>query len=184
MAEKKDPLSEFQFPESEGGLFLDLKEENSPQKIRVMDTDPVISTDRYGNTRFAFKVYSHNHESVKVLNKGISIAKQIQDIHMDEDLGADVTKVDLKIKTEGSGKETRHTIVTLPKPVEIPTENWDEAEQFDLDRVIKTGIRMSEANAGKEVPKIDPNEQKQPANTVDIEDIGDDEDIDLSEVPF
>lgn len=169
------------------GLFLT----DFPVKIRVLTLDPLVHTDNYNNTRYAFVVLNLDENRVQVLDKGPGFAQAFQGIHTDADFGGDVRKIDVKIKTNGkSGKETRYDINAVGVPSELTQEQIKivyEAK-VDLDAIIKknspNAIRLSELNAGAKVP--DAQDEAASVETVDdvvIEDI-DDKPINLDDLPF
>lgn len=170
-----DAFRDFKPENSGGGLFVKIDEDN-PVKLRVLTVDPLINVDEtYGATRFAFVVYNFTEGKAQILNKGWSIAGELQKIHLDEDFGADIQKVDVKITATGSGKETRYSVNPLPNAQKLTDEQLAEVIEIDLEKVIKNGTRMSEVNAGKKsYPK---------AKEVVIEDIPDEE-VNLDEIPF
>lgn len=178
-----DPLREFQFREGGGdGMFFKIAKGES-KKIRVLTTDPVINTDKYGGTKFAFIIYNHDESKAQILNKGASIARPIQQIHADEDYGADVQKIDLKITSTSTGpeeKDVEYSVNPLMKQEHLTEEQIAEAKEINLDKIVD-GIRMSEAvknpEKTKDLEKSKPEETKESI-------IEDDDDIDLSEVPF
>jgi len=151
-----DPLSKLKNRESGADLYLTIKE-GSPAKVRVVSTDPYIHKDKYGNTRFAFAVWSHDLSRPMILDKGWGIAKNIQALHMDDDYGADITNVDIKITATGSGLETRYSINVLPKTLKLEDGHFEEAQSLNLDKIIKNGLYASDYNKGKELPATDIN---------------------------
>jgi hypothetical protein len=169
----EDALSQAKFG---GGLFLS----EFPAKIRVLTLDPVVSRDDYGNTRYAFIVWSHDDNVPKILNKGPSFAKRFQEIHTDKDFGNDIRKIDIKITVSGKGKETRYTITPLATSEDLTNEQIKEAAAINLQSVIKNGIRLSEANKGTKVPTVD----IEPEQTDEVTDVDDGEPINLDEIPF
>lgn len=171
------------------GVFLT----DFPVKIRVLTLDPLVHTDNYGNTRYAFVVYNVDENIVQVLDKGPGFASSFQSIHTDEDLsGGDIRRIDVKIKTNGkSGKETRYEFNTVGTPSDLTQEQLKviKDSSVDLDTIIKknspNALRLSEINAGK---KLKPAEYATSSDDlkdkdVIIEDI-DDKPIDLGEIPF
>ena len=175
-----DALKQYK-PETSGGLFATVKE-GEPIKIRVLTTDPIIHNDKFGNTRFAFVVWSYTENKAQILDKGWSIAGEIQKIHLDEDFGADIQKVDVKISATGQGKDTRYSVNPLPTSATLTNEQIEEVKKIDLPKIIGSGVRMSEVNSGTPVPKVETEEEPVAEEPV-IEDIGD-EPVDLSEIPF
>jgi len=151
-----NPLRDLRFSDNSGSSFLS----SFPAKIRVLSTDPLVSIDKYSNTRFAFAVWSYDEEKAMILNKGASIARPIQQIDADTDYGMDVTAVDLKITTSGEGKDTRYTVQVLPKAQELTADQVKEVHDLDnnLNKIIKNGVRASEYNKGTELPAADTDE--------------------------
>lgn len=163
-----DPLASLKFNESsDGSLFVEIKE-GSPVKLRVISVDPYISRDRFGNTKFGFIVWDFNENRPKVLNKGSSIAKAIQQLHMDEDYGSDITKVDIKISATGEKKDTRYAINVLPKVTDITEEQFNKCYELKLDAIIKNGVFASEYNEGKKIPEVTGAE---PDEGIDLSDV-------------
>lgn len=158
-----------------GGLFLS----GFPAKIRVLTLDPIISTDNYANTRYAFVVWCHDDNKPHVLNKGPSFAKRFQEIHMDEDFGGDIRNIDLKVTISGKGKDTRYTITPVGTSYGLRPDQIKEASEIKLDLVIKNGIRLSEANKGKKVPSSN----VEPDGVDGIVEVTDDP-INLDDIPF
>lgn len=152
-----DALSNLKNRESGSDLYLSIKE-GSPAKIRVLTTDPYIHKDKFGNTRFAFVVWDHEANKPQILDRGWSIAKEVQSLHMDEDYGADITKVDLKITATGQGKETRYSVNVLPKTTPLEDGHIEEANALNLEKIIKNGLYASEYNKGTDLPETDVNE--------------------------
>lgn len=146
-----NPLQQIKF--NEGGSFI----KEFPAKMRVLSTDPLVSLDNYGGTKFAFPVWSFDNSKAMILNKGSSIVKSIQQIDSDEDYGADITKVDIKVTATGEGKETRYTVQVLPKTQELTDEQIAQVEELDkgMKKIIKNGVRASSYNKGEELKSSD-----------------------------
>lgn len=147
-----DALSKLQFPERSGGDSFIKFETGKPVKIRVYTTNPLVSLDNYGNTKFSFAVWDYETGKAKILSKGTSIAKGIAGLHNDEDYGSDITKLDIKIVPTGDGMERRYTINVLPKAQNLTSEALQEIKDLDenLDKIIKNGIRAEEYNQGQQ----------------------------------
>lgn len=148
------PLSNLKFNEGGGDTFIKF-EAGKPVKLRIFGNDPLVSIDNYGNTRYSFVVWDYEAGKARILSKGTSIAKPIAELDSDEDFGADITKQDIKINPTGDGMERRYTITVLPKPNILASEATDELAELDkkLDTIVKNGIRASEVNQGKQLPK-------------------------------
>lgn len=151
-----DALSSLKFNEGGGDSFIKF-ESGKALKLRVYTVNPVINVDNYGNTRYSFAVWDFESGKAKILSKGASIAKPIAELHNDEDYGSDITKQDIKIVPSGDGMERRYSINVLPKAQNLSTESIDELQTLDqnLDKIIKNGIRASEVNEGKSIPRND-----------------------------
>jgi hypothetical protein len=181
-----DPLANFKFKTD--GLFVRLSADTSPRKMRILTTDPVVSNDKFGNTRFAFIVWDYNESKARILNTTPGVAKQIQAIHQDEDFGADIKKVDVKIVTTGSDLETRHVMTALPKSETLTNEQIKECQEIDLDEKIENGQRMSFYNSDndsgyKNAKSIAQGLGAKVDDETVLEDISD-EPIDINEIPF
>ena len=66
-------------------------------------------------------LYGSDGPKVKVLETGISVMKAIREFALNEEYG-DPTKYDINIRKEGSGKETRYTVVPSPKKSDLTEE--------------------------------------------------------------
>lgn len=186
----KDPLAEFVFAENEGqSLFLSVKKGDSI-KLRVLTTDPVVSKDKYGNTRFAFIVWNYTDSKAQILNKGASIARPIQQLHLDEDYGANIQKIDIKLIANSTGpedKDVEYILTPLPKAETLTVEQIKEAEKIKLDESIKNGTRMSLLNQGAKVQEQPVTQPKQdtPVSNEEVDSLlASGEPISLEDVPF
>lgn len=142
-----DALSGYNFSSGSSGLYLT----DFPVKLRVLTTDPLIHVEpKYGSTKFAFVVWNHDLGKAQIMDRGASIAQEIQKLHLDADYGADVQKIDIKISKTGDGKETRYFVTPLPTAVKLTNEQLKEAASIDLPEKIKNGVRMSAINNGSE----------------------------------
>lgn len=184
-----DPLSGFDFGGDGAGLFTKFKS-GSPVKVRVLTTDPLVVLDKFGNTRYAFIIWNFTEDKAQILNRGASIAKEIQALHNNEDWGNDVQKIDIQITATGEGKETRYTVTPLPKATPLTKEQIAEARKIDLLAKLPGGVRLSDFISGsRPAPQGDePVEESKPAPVEVTETFGEnidmDEEIDLNEIPF
>lgn len=155
-----DALSNLKFEES--GSFVKFKAD-VPYKLRVWSTNPIIHDNVYEDpksgeksisTKYAFAVWNFTLGREQILDAGATITKSISQLHQDEDYGADITKVDLKITPTGEMLERRYDVQVLPKPADLDKEQETKLNELDsgLENVIKNGIRAQEYNKGKAVP--------------------------------
>lgn len=141
---------------SSGGDFIKFKD-GEPVKVRIFSTNPLIANDQFGNTKYNFSCWNFTEARAMVLSAGATITRAISDLHNDEDYGADVTKVDIKITPTGEKMERRYTIQVLPKPATLTPEDVAKAEELDanLEKLVKNGIRAEEYNNGGELPSVE-----------------------------
>lgn len=201
-----DALKTSKFPASEG-LFVRLSSDTSPRKLRILTRDPLVSKDKWGNTRFGFVVYDYTAEKGRILNSTPGLAKEIAKLHNNEDWGGDIRKIDVHIETEGAGLETRHSLTPLPKTTELTNEQIKQCAAIKLEEKIENGDRMSVYDpkdfettmSQEEVENVegsglekarnmakkikDDNAEEETTDEPVIEDIGD-EPINLDDIPF
>jgi hypothetical protein len=171
------------------GLFLN----EFPAKVRVLTLDPLVYNDQYGNTKYAFVVFNLDLNKVQIIDKTSGFANRFKEIHLDEDFGGDIRKLDLKITTNGKqGIEIRYNIVPIGDPKDLTQDQLKVIKDanVDLEAIIKKkapgALRLSEVNAGQKPGGVE--DGTEPADTakeedVVIEDIGD-EPINLDDIPF
>lgn len=147
-----NPLQALKFSEGNSSFIKEF-----PTKIRILSKDPLVHMDKFGGTKFAFPVWSYDENKPMILNKGASVVRGIQQIDADDDFGADVTAVDIKITSTGEGKDTRYTVNALPKTQSLSDEELAQVAELDknLEKIIKNGVRVSEYNEGKKPKQND-----------------------------
>jgi hypothetical protein len=191
MAEK-DALSNFDFGKfSGGGLFLKWTA-GVPVTLRVLTVDPMVTTKEFTapdgevnlSTQFHFIVYNFTEGKAQVLSASPSIARRIGELHKDNDFGANIRNIDLKITPTGEKLSRKYDIQVLPKANQLTNEQIQEATKIKLDDVIKDGSRMSMYDAENHIAtsKVTMAPETPEEDTV-IEDIGD-EPINLDDIPF
>lgn len=83
--------------------------------------------------------YGSEGPKVKILETGISVMKQIKTYAQDSDYG-NPTTYDIKIKKEGSGKETRYAVVPTPNRDPFTAEEKEAIENSpslkDLNKIL------------------------------------------------
>lgn len=172
-----------------GGLFVS----DFPAKLRILTLDPMVYNSSYQgtvSTKYAFIVYNLDTDQVQILNKGPSFAKRFQEIHGDQDFGANLREIDLKVTTNGKEgtKEVRYTVTPIGSPKKLTQEQLKVVKEanVDLEAIIKKNnpgaIRLSEANAGTEIPDSEETSSSTADEEVTIEDLG--ETINLDDIPF
>lgn len=191
---ENDALKTYQFPKGKG-LFTTF-EDGDEFKVRVLTTDPVVSETEFTapngeinlSTKFAFIIWNFTLDKAQILNAGAQIAKAIQKFHQDEDFGANIKQVDLKISAEGSNLSRKYTVTVLPKAEVLTNEQIKACQAIDLDEKVENGQRMSFYKPDVPVIKVE-----EPAHTPgvadadpeSVEDIIDSgEPINLDGIPF
>lgn len=185
MAEN-DALKNFQFPKN-NGLFVTF-EDGDEFKLRVLTTDPVVTTKEFNNggeislsTKFAFVVYNFTLQKAQILNAGATITRNIQKIHQDEDFGADIRKIDIKIAATGSKLTRKYEVQVLPKTELLTPAQIKECAAINLDEKLADGQRMSFYDPSKYEAK------KAMGDTFgkdEVHEVNEDEPINLDDIPF
>lgn len=152
MTKPSDPLANLQLKEghSDSSDFIKF-ETGKAVKLRIFTTNPTIHINNYGKEQISFAVWDWQDDKAKILSKGPSIARQITNIHRDEDFGADITSVDIKIMPTGDGMDREYAINPLPKPLDISDEQLEAMKELDekLSTIFKGSVRADEYNNGK-----------------------------------
>ena len=220
MAEN-DALKSYKFPKKEG-LFTTF-DDGDEYKLRVLTTDPVVTSKDFTDpttgdinisTRYAFVVYNFTLDKPQILNAGVTITRAIQELHQDEDYGADIRKIDIKIKATGNKLTRKYSVQVLPKAATLTPDQIKAAAAIDLEEKVENGQRMSfykpeDALPSKDVDEdldddsLEPDESdppeesgydkarktasRMPRSTKEGDSIAEDigdEEIDLSDIPF
>lgn len=182
-----DALTDFKGDKG-SGLFLKFTPDEGV-KLRILTNDPLVNKDKWGNTRYSFVVWNFNEDKAQILSKGMSILRQLQELHTSDEWGGDIRKINIRITSTGEGMETRYTVMPLPNSTDLTNDQVKQASHIKLEDTIQNGIRLSQVNGGSSIPEAeydeDHNSPPRPSqNAPDpvIEDIPDE--IDLSEIPF
>lgn len=78
--------------------------------------------------KFQVKVIDRAENKIKVLECGKQIIKSIKEYAMDSDYG-DPTKYDIKIKKEGSGRDTKYSVMPVPNKSNFTEEELKMIEE-------------------------------------------------------
>lgn len=181
-----DALKTFQFPKNKG-LFVSF-DDGDEFKLRVLTTDPVVTNKEFIDpvtgetnlsTKFAFIVYNFSLEKAQILNAGATITREIQRLHQDEDYGANIKQIDIKIAATGSKLTRKYSVNALPKAEVLTNEQIKECQAINLEEKVD-GQRMSFYKPA-DYQATDTN--KPTEGDIVIEDIPD-EPINLNDIPF
>jgi hypothetical protein len=184
-----DALSNYK--DTSSGMFVRIKE-GAPQTLRILTLDPLVSRDQWGNTRYSFTVWNWTLDKPQILSKGPGLLKQLQEIHLAEEIDS-LNQIDIKLSATGEGLETRYNVMPLPTAKTITRDMVEQAQAIKLEDKIEGGIRLSQVNAGQELPEADSSsgyeQARATARKIDgkedtvVDDIGD-EPINLEDIPF
>lgn len=105
---------------------------------------PICKAGHVPMNRYQVQVVDRADSKVKVLEGGPTIFNSIKAYAMDPDYG-DPTTYDLKIKKEGSGRETKYTVVAAPKKSHITDEE---------QKAVESTKTLSEINKPKTIEEI------------------------------
>jgi hypothetical protein len=145
-----DGLSNLQFKESNSESNFIKFVAGTPVKLRVFTTNPTIHINRYGKEQISFAVWNWDEDKAMILSKGPSIARQISHLHNDEDFGADITKLDIKIMPTGEDMNREYSVNVLPKAQDISEEQIEALKELDesFSKIFKGSVRAEEYNNG------------------------------------
>ena len=105
---------------------------------------PICKQGKAPMRRIQVYAVDRQDKKIKILEQGNSLFSQIKGYVADEEYG-DPTKYDIKIKKEGSGKETRYTAIASAKKSDLTPEELEQLEQLPP---------LSEVNKAKTVEEI------------------------------
>src|SRR5882724_9102608 len=161
---ERDSLNADSFNRVVGSGIILKFQADVPVTLRILTTDPVVSETEFTDketgeinlsTRFAFIVYNFTEGKAQILQASPNMARWIGTKHNDQDWGANIRKVDIKITPTGEGLKRRYDLEVLPKARILTQTMIDEARNIDLDHQVKDSRgRMSEYGqnaAGKPV---------------------------------
>jgi hypothetical protein len=89
---------------------------------------PICKKGKSPQIRFQVKVLDRADGEVKVLECGKQIISSIKNYAVDPDYG-DPTKYDIKIKKEGTGRDTKYSILPSPNKGDLTSEELAKVEE-------------------------------------------------------
>ncbi len=204
MSAEADALSKFDFDTvTPPSLYLKFKP-GEPVTVRVLTVDPIVTNESFedrttkeqvSTTKFSFIVYNWTIKKAQILKATPNMAKQIGELHTDEDFGADIRKIDLKVTPPNKGEIKAYEIKVLQTAKDLTNDIVKECAAIKLDEQVK-GDRMSfykpqepvtdeeegpgHAKARQTAANIG---NKDEGEEEVIEDIGD-EPINMNDIPF
>lgn len=125
---------------------------------------PICKMNKAPQTRYQVLVIDRKDNKIKVLEGGPTIFNQIKNYAKEEDYG-DPTKYDFKINKEGTGRETKYTLMPSPKK----SDYTDEEKEL-----IANSKPLSEINKFKTKEEIDAMHLEIFANSIVNNNIDDD----------
>ena len=104
--------------------------DGSKKRIVCSETNcPICAAGHAPQKKIQILAIDRKDGKVKILEQGNSVFKQIKGYAMDEEYGP-VDKYDIKIRKEGSGKETRYTVLASPKKTPLTQEEQALVDDF------------------------------------------------------
>lgn len=162
MAEQ-DVIGTFDYDQfGNAGIFLKFKADK-PVTVRVLTTDPVISQTEFTdkktgeinlNTRLNFIVYNFTEGKAQILGASPAMGRRFGELHTDEDFGANIRNIDIKIYPTGEGLERRYDIQVLPQTRELTNAMIKEAQAINLDDLVKDSQGRMSAYQRKQQPSV------------------------------
>lgn len=149
-------------PAQGGGLFVKLEDGDQAQ-LRIA-SEPLIFNkkfDRGGEvsitTRYAWVVWNYQESKAQVFEQGVRFFRAIHNLATTDAWG-DPTSYDIQVKREGTGTDTQYHVSPLPNKAALSAEAKEAVTKIDLKKAVGgSGIWLSEAIAGKEVPQSSEN---------------------------
>jgi len=179
-----NPYSDYTPPAGSGGLFLKI-DDGKEVKLRIAGDPVVFNNDFQGqvSTRYGWVVWNYDEKKAQILQQGVTGFKTIANLAQNEDWG-DPTTYDIKVKREGQGTDTKYHFSPSPngKDAPLPKEAQEAVDTVDPLQVIKGSIWVSDAAKGSKVPNAVNAEL--PTKPDVVHDVDQDEEIDLSDIPF
>jgi len=132
-----------------GGAYYKF-EPGKTSKVRIASEPVVFNSEYEGNisTKYAWIVWDHDEEAAKVLQLPVTGFRMVQDLATNEDWG-DPTTYDIKIKRDGTGRDTKYSIQPVPNSKPLSEEAQKACDSMNIMDFIKQGIWLSEAVKGK-----------------------------------
>jgi len=119
--------------------------DGSNKKIICLGANcPICKVGRVPMSRFQVLAINRATNKVEILEGGPKIFGEFKNFALDPDYG-DPTKYDFKIKKEGSGRETKYSVIAAPKKSDLT------AEEIEL---INNSKSLGEINQPKTVEEI------------------------------
>lgn len=105
---------------------------------------PLCKKGKVPMARYQVMVIDRKDAKVKILEGGPRIFSAVKDYAMDPDYG-DPTKYDLKIKKEGSGRETKYTVLAAPNKSNLTA---------DEQNAVNNSKTLTDINKPKSIEEI------------------------------
>lgn len=192
-----DALSTFDFSKvMKPGVWLKFVP-GEPFTLRILTTDPLVTSESYEDkrtgetrvdTKFSFIVYNFTLDKAQVLKTTPKTAQRIAEIHLDDEYGADIRKVDVRITPPEKNEIKAYLVEVLQKTRTLTNDQIKEAQAISLEDLMPDGGRMSfydkdkENRKQQETPGHDYAEEVAEGLKKDVEPT--DEEIDINSIPF
>ena len=140
---------------------------------------PICKVGHTPQIRYQVQVIDRADGKVKVLEGGPTIFNAIKNYAVDPDFG-DPTSYDFKIKKEGSGRETKYTVIAAPKRTELTAAEKEmvanakslaEVNKIKtIDEIVQMGLEVLTGSVGDLDDGFGDSDSKTPSNNVSDDD--------------
>lgn len=141
---------------------------------------PICKKGSPAQTRYQFKVIDRTDNVVKLFECGKQIISTIRSYAVDPDYG-DPTTYDIKIKKEGSGRDTRYSVMAVPNKNELTEEEKKMVEESPTIEELNR-IRSEEEIYGMNLKILIDSLSDLAEDDVDIDSSDDDDDPDWDDL--
>ena len=136
-----------------------IQEEDKSKPVRTNGDASALPPDKDGNPPsqfWAFKVYNFTTKQVEVFETTLkTVMGRLKSLDEDEEYGGDVSKLNLRVKKTGSGRDTKYEVDALPDstfPEEVIHVCRDECKKIDLQKLLKGESPFADEDEGKSSP--------------------------------
>lgn len=138
----------------DNGVFVTLTPDQA-KRVRILD-DPYVQNTSYRDpktgefgpprTSFAWAVWDYEQQKVKILRKGASVLKAIDEIIDAWNIQDMPMACDVVITTTGKGLNTRYSVQGVPLDPSLPYDS--RAEMPDMRKYVEGGIPINQFGEG------------------------------------
>jgi hypothetical protein len=143
----QDALSQYE-PKS-NSRYLKVESGAAGVKLRVLTLDPLVSVDKWGNTKYSFVIWNWTENKAQVWSTTPGNLKKLTALHRNEDWPP-LNKIDVTVSAEGEMKEKRYEITPLPKAQEMTADIVEQCKAVNLEELVSDNIGRLSAHLADE----------------------------------